>query len=72
MPFGLLGFNFFLLLGLGCLLGIPYLIFYHRLHGVAIQRSGWVSFGAHMLFGLLVGCCFACLIGFAAFAGFAG
>jgi hypothetical protein len=62
MPFGLLGFNFFLLLGLGCLLGIPYLIFYHRLHGAAIQRSAWVSFGAHLLFGLILGCCgFACM-----------
>jgi hypothetical protein len=63
MPFGLLGFNFLLLFGLGCLLGIPYLIFYHRLHGAAIQRSAWVSFGAHLLFGLILGCCgFACMV----------
>ncbi|MCX6917926.1 MAG: DUF4339 domain-containing protein [Verrucomicrobia bacterium] len=64
MPFGLLGFNFILLFGLGCLLGIPYMIFYHRLHGAAIQRSAWVSFGAHLLFGLILGCCgFACMAG---------
>lgn len=62
MPFSLLGFNVVLLFGLGCLLGIPYLIFYHRLHGAAIQRSAWVSFGAHLLFGLILGCCgFACM-----------
>ena len=63
MPFSLLGFNIILLFGLGCLLGIPYLIFYHRLHGAAIQRSAWVSFGAHLLFGLILGCCgFACMV----------
>lgn len=63
MPLGLLGFNFILLFGLGCLLGIPYLIFYHRLHGAAIQRSAWVSLGAHLLFGLILGCCgFACMV----------
>ncbi len=63
MPFSLLGFNVILLFGLGCLLGIPYLIFYHRLHGAAIQRSAWVSFGAHLLFGLILGCCgFACMV----------
>ncbi|PHX58473.1 MAG: hypothetical protein CK522_03980 [Opitutia bacterium] len=63
MPFGLLGFNVILLFGLGCLLVIPYLIFYHRLHGAAIQRSAWVSFGAHLLFGLILFCCgFACMV----------
>jgi hypothetical protein len=63
MPFGLLGFNFILVFGLFCLLGIPYLIFYHRLHGAAIQRSAWVSFGAHVLVGVLALCCFGCLVG---------
>ena len=63
MPFGLLGFNVILLFGLGCLLGIPYLIFYHRLHGAAIQRSAWVSFGAHLLVSLILFCCgFACMV----------
>jgi hypothetical protein len=61
MPFGLLGFNFILLLGLFCLLGIPYLIFYHRLHGAAIQRSAWVSWGAHVVLVILIGCCIGCL-----------
>jgi hypothetical protein len=62
MPLSLLGFNVILLFGLGCLLGIPYLIFYHRLHGAAIQRSAWVSFGAHLLFVLILFCCgFACM-----------
>ncbi len=63
LPCYLLGFNVILLLGLGCLLWIPYVIFYHRLHGAAIQRSAWVSFGAHLLFGLILGCCgFACMV----------
>lgn len=65
LPFGLLGFNFMLLLGLGCLLTIPYLIFFHRLHGAAIQRSAWVSFGAYLLLGVLVGCCIGCCVGLA-------
>ena len=65
LPFGLLGFNFMLLLGLGCLLVIPYLIFFHRLHGAAIQRSAWVSFGAHLLLGVLIACCVGCLVFFA-------
>ena len=63
MPFGLLSFNFVLFFGLGCLLLIPYLIYFHRLHGAAIQRSAWVSFGAHLLLGVLIGCCIGCLIG---------
>ncbi|MEY3828322.1 MAG: hypothetical protein RL636_23 [Verrucomicrobiota bacterium] len=63
MPLGLLGFNFILLFGLFCLLSIPYLIFYHRLHGAAIQRSAWVSFGAHVLVGVLALCCCGCLVG---------
>jgi hypothetical protein len=63
LPCYLLGFNVILLLGLGCLLCIPYVIFYHCLHGAAIQRSAWVSFGAHLLFGLILGCCgFACMV----------
>jgi len=62
LPFGLLGFNFMLLLGLGCLFAIPYLIFYHRLHGAAIQRSAWVSLGAHLLLGVLFACCVGCLV----------
>lgn len=61
MPFGLLGFSFVLWFGLACLLVIPYLIFYHRLHGAAIQRSAWVSVGAHLLLCFLLACCIGCL-----------
>ncbi len=67
-PLGLLGFNFGLQLGLMCLLAIPCTVLYMRAHGAAIQRSAWVSFGAHAVWYLLLACCLGAGFGLIAIA----
>jgi len=68
LPLALLAFSAPLMIGVYCLAIIPYLIVYSRAHGAGIQRSPWVSFGAHAVMYLLLVCCCGVLIGLAAFA----
>ncbi len=56
-PLGLFGFNFAVLVGLWCLLVVPILIVYHRIHGAGVERSAWASFGVHALIFFLFCCC---------------
>ena len=63
IPFGLSAFSFVLFLVLGFFFTILYLIVFSRAHGAGIQRSPWLSFGAHLLAYLVMACCVGCAIG---------